>query len=330
MYLTYVGSFPLDNSKDNSHRILSDVMQIPIEYPCYPQLMDFIEQFLSPLMKAGVLERKGNNYILLGDITLRVDLREAINPALWAVEFFRRHPECREKVRALKACVTGPFTLASQIYPPGKAPTIKNSLASEIEYVASLANYLKPIIRSLRDLGYEMINIDEPFLSLIVGRRRLLFDYTPDDILDVLDSLARSIPTTSGIHVCGRISPLLAETLAQSEFSILDHEFADTPENLESYTRKLLEDYDKQLAVGVLSSKKPRVEDVPAISKNIELTIRRYTAERVLLVKPDCGFRGLRGATQTPEDAYKIALKKLRNLKKARDLIITKYRIELE
>lgn len=328
MYTTYVGSFPLDYNRENIERIMRDVSTISIDYPCYPQLMDFVAQFLEPLVKANILVKRPWGYLLISEVKVSVDVSDAERQALIAVDYVKASG-LSKYFKGLRACVTGPFTLASRIYLK-EPPSPSNTLLAQLEYLEPLVNYLRRIIRDFLDMGYKYINVDDPYLSVMVGARAILHGCSPDDIMDLLDKLARSIPSISGIHVCGRISPHLAELLVQSYFSILDHEFVDSPANFNSYTRDMLEDYDKFLGVGVVSSKFAAVEDLSKAISILERAIKRYGLERVRMVKPDCGFRGLRGAQRTVELAYSIALRKLKVVKEARDIIASKYGLEVE
>jgi len=328
MFTSYVGSFPLEYSRGNLERILKDVLEIPIDYPCYPQLQDFIAQFLNPLVDSGILERRKRGYILLEEVSPRVNVFKAEEQALWTVEYIRRSP-LRERISGLKACVTGPFTLSTKIY-IDEPLTMSNLMINSMEHIENLLHYLRVIIRDLSNMGYEYINIDEPYLSVMVGKRMILHGYSTDDIIDILDRLARTIPKISGIHVCGRLSPELVEILSQTSFLLLDHEFADTPQNFQAFSREILEDYDKFIALGILSSKRPVLETPKEALKIIENAVKKYGVERIRIIKPDCGFRGLKGVVGTSESAYEIAIKKLKLLNKIKLLAINRYGIDIE
>ena len=46
---TVVGSWPLNHSSENMEKVFTDLIQIGIDYPCYPQLTSMISQFFYPL-----------------------------------------------------------------------------------------------------------------------------------------------------------------------------------------------------------------------------------------------------------------------------------------
>ena len=61
---SHVGSFPLDYAKDLVERILVELHEIGLSVPPYPQMRSFIDIYLEPLAKRGVLEKRGVFYVL--------------------------------------------------------------------------------------------------------------------------------------------------------------------------------------------------------------------------------------------------------------------------
>jgi len=218
----------------------------------------------------------------------------------------------------LRAPVTGAFTLASRMnVDPQKPPTVDNSVVALREYMGLLVDYVRRHLEYMARLGYTVLFIDEPFLGVIVGRRRILLGYIEDDILDYISKVYGGLPGEHGIHVCGRISPRLFSILSRAEhLHILNFEFHDNPENTSSINPRQLLEAGKKLAPGVASSKKPRVEPVEEI---VEL-LRRVGGLvdwNIDLVSADCGFGGLAVESGDPEEAYRIGLRKLENIVKA-------------
>lgn len=160
-----------------------------------------------------------------------------------------------------------------------------------------------------------MIVLDEPILGVIVGKKRILYGHTTESIKGVLEELYRYKGNAlGGIHVCGRISSKLFELLVEvNGLSVLNFEFKDTPENLESIIGGLLEQYNKVLAPGIVSAKKPVVE---SYNETFDLLAKIYgkTKGRVDYVSADCGFNGLKGTTKDPWEAYRIGLKNLETI----------------
>ena len=317
MRTSHVGSFPLPHSTERIGLILEDMHRIGLDVPPYPQLRSFVDIYLEPLVVNGVLERKGELYYVKSLEALE-ELR-SIKPSIPEAEYTARLVRERGyRFRGLRAPVTGAFTLASRIHlDPNKPPSVDNSLAAKREYMELLVDYVARHIKLMAELGYTTLFIDEPFLGVMVGRRRIILGYREEDILDYISKVFGGTPGEHGIHVCGRISPRLFEILARSEaLHVLNFEFHDNPENISSVNPRLLEEYDKLLAPGVASSKKPVVESVEEISSLLE-RIGSLTGWRVDLVSADCGFGGLAVESGDPWEAYMIGLAKLENIVKA-------------
>jgi len=163
------------------------------------------------------------------------------------------------------------------------------------------------------ELGFKFIVVDEPILSVIVGSNKILFGYTVEDIINVFDTVLSGIGF-AGVHVCGLIPPILKDVLLNTRYvKILDHEFKDIPRNIEVYSFNELERYDKFISFGCVSSKNPSIEFENDISKLITSGIERF-GNRLIMVKPDCGFRGLLGYFKNPEDAYRVSIEKLKRI----------------
>jgi methionine synthase II (cobalamin-independent) len=159
-----------------------------------------------------------------------------------------------------------------------------------------------------------LINIDEPFFSVMLGRK-VLFNYDERFVIETLDTILAKASSLSAIHVCGTVTPLVKEVLLKSKADIVDHEFAGSPANIRAYTKDDLERSGKFLAYGCVSSVRPHVETVEDISASIRGALNAFG--RRIIVKPDCGFGGMFGIP----GAYKVALRKLENMVKAARIV---------
>jgi 5-methyltetrahydropteroyltriglutamate--homocysteine methyltransferase len=317
-----VGSVPLqddfDEDKKNVNRAIADKVNVGLDYPCYPQLpgspskpMNMALQYLKPLSKTN-----SNIQIVGQEAHLRSDdIKEPSEPigverAEYFLAYLRNHTLAPTK--GVKACITGPFTLASYL-------DLKNLMtcgASKPGVVRTLARILSKSCKRLSDLGFGMVCVDEPFLSVMLGRKgEVLFEYDEHFVIETLDRLLGELSCPSAVHVCGRITPLVKTVLLESAADIMDHEFTTIRENLNAYSNEELESADKFLAYGCVSSINPNVESVEEISARLEKALTIY-GER-LLVKPDCGFGGMLG---TP-DAYAVVQRKLSNMVTAAGII---------
>ncbi|MBD3352622.1 MAG: hypothetical protein GF364_14135 [Candidatus Lokiarchaeota archaeon] len=63
---TVVGSFPLENTNENMENAFKMQIEAGIDYPCYPQLISMIDQFLEPLSEipdSGLVQKDGKYYL---------------------------------------------------------------------------------------------------------------------------------------------------------------------------------------------------------------------------------------------------------------------------
>ncbi len=312
-----VGSLPIEDDfngeRKNVDRAILDKVSLGLDYPCYPQLpgssanpMNMGLQFLIPLAKTNSnIQIKGEEVELLSD-----DIEPPPGPiGIERAEHFLgfiRERGLTSGAKGLKACVTGPFTLASYI----NRKNLMTCGASKPQVIRSLARALNFSCRQLSELGFDLINIDEPFLSVMLGRR-VLFNYDERFVVEMLDTVITGISSFSATHVCGVVTPLVKKVLMESRVDIVDHEFAGTPSNLGAYDREDLEDSGKFLAYGCISSVKTRVESVDEISGSIRNAVKLLGPR--IIVKPDCGFGGMKGIS----NAYEAVMRKMGNMVEA-------------
>ena len=310
-----VGSMPLqddfDEDRKNVNRAILDKLNVGLDYPCYPQLpgssskpMNMALQFLKPLSKTNPsIQITGQEAHLLSDEIKEPSDVVGVERAEYFLTFL--HDRKFEHLKGVRACVTGPFTLASYL----DQKNLMTCGASKADIVRTLAGILSRSCKRLSDLGFDLVCVDEPFLSVMLGRSgKVLFKYDEHFIVETLNRLITQLSCLSAIHVCGRITPLVKTILLESETDIVDHEFTQIRENLNAYGKQDLERGGKFLAYGCVSSTNPTVESVEEISAALERALSLY-GDR-LLVKPDCGFGGTMG---TP-DAYGTVQRKLSNM----------------
>ena len=326
LFTTVVGSWPLSNTHSNMVKVFTDLIQIGLDYPCYPQLVDMNYQFLSPLSKkVPQLEEIDNKFYLNGDFDIPKQLI-ALEYGEFINNFFNDHPDLRDSIKGTKACLTGPFTLTFETI-------LKNDLARGIKpiifkepravmvdwIVDKFAELLKQLGSAYNKMGIDIISCDEPILGLLVGKK-ILF-HTEDFIIDTINKAISGIKGLSSIHVCGRISPYLRDILLKTNVKILDHEFSTNEQNFKVFEKKHFDGTEKLLAMGSTNSKfvpsnnktiNDYVENVEFLKKYIKKGIEQYGREN-LIIKPDCGFLPL-GQTFGENDGYEIAIRKVKNM----------------
>jgi len=308
IFTSTIGSFTLEDTEANRKRCINDLLAVGLDYPSYPQLSEMGPQFLNDLTKHGSgVQQEKNRYRISGKIIEYNGPPLGLEPFFWATKYLDEKG-LTNNVR-LKAPITGPFTLASFIETkPGMFPY--NTAVSDFNLVNQIAGILSESCEAASE-NASMISIDEPILSVLVGARTA-FGYRDEDIIGVYNSLKKACgERIAGSHICGRISPKLADILLRTELGFISHEFFDTPQNITLYSPEKLRENEKVLSVGCLSTKNPRIES----PKEILNFMKQFNGHKeALIFTPDCGFRKLLRNNMDTEEAYRISLSKLRNM----------------
>lgn len=305
METTLVGSFPLDPKRENITRALEDQAEIGVTYPVLPQLRDFVQMYVEPLVARGVLSVEHAGYALRGD-PLSVE-PEAPEDLVYAADV------AADMGLRYRVPFTGPFTIASRVaLPKGRPGDLMSSALSSREALEALLEYVQEMAREVySSVRGHVYCVDEPVLSVIVGSRSVLFGYAPEELARALDGVLEQLKAPlRGVHVCARLPPLLKRVLLSlRNANFLDHEHSDVPENRAYYTRDELASSGKALGFGVVSSKDPRVERRDEVEKLAREAADRY-GDCLVFLKPDCGFGGLRGYLKGRE-YEEVVLKKI-------------------
>jgi methionine synthase II (cobalamin-independent) len=324
-FTTVVGSWPLSNNNENMLEIFTDLIQIGIDYPCYPQLISMISQFLSPYSKEiEQLEEIDNKFFLNGDFAIPTTPL-TLEYGEFMIKFLNENPHLKDLIKGTKACLTGPFTLAFEVIlkeelAQGLKPIIFNEpRAVMLDWlVDKFAEIMKQIGSAYNGLGIDIISMDEPILGLLIGRKP--FFHSEEFFIETINKAISGIKNLSSIHVCGVISPKLRDILLSTNIKILDHEFTTNERNFTVFEKKHLLETGKLLAMGTVESKfapvsnkknDDYVEDVDFLKKFIKKGINQYGSEN-LIIKPDCGFLPLKAFGE--QEGYEIAIKKVKNM----------------
>jgi methionine synthase II (cobalamin-independent) len=325
-FTTIVGSWPLSNKPENMIKVFNDLIEVGIDFPCYPQLISMISQFLSPLAKSvDQLEEENEKFYLTNDFKIPKN-PIALEYGEFITKFFNERRSLLEKIKGTKACLTGPLTLASEIILKGEvAQGVKTRVFSEpraimVDWIVEkLADVMKQVGKAYNDMGIDIISMDEPLLGVLVGRKPLF--HSEDFMVEILNKSISEIKSLSSIHVCGRISPKLRDILLQTDVKILDHEFRTNGKNFEIFQKDHFKDTDKFLALGTVKSLfgpkngyevNDYVEKIDFLENYLKNAIKQYGKEN-LIIKPDCGFLPLKD-TFGEKEGYDISISKVKNM----------------
>jgi len=188
-------------------------------------------------------------------------------------------------------------------------------------YAETIRRFAKNSILNLKYIKTEVVSIDEPsfgFLNITAGK---------DAICEVLEKAFDFQGAVRQIHL--HSPSRLPDLLSVNNIDVLSFEYAASPKNIEGISRKMLEDADKQIRVGVsrtdidsimaeLHDKgvtKPTAEQMvdseEAIRKRFLATTEKY-GERMTFTGPDCGL-----GSWPSQEAAQLLLKRTVNAVKS-------------
>jgi 5-methyltetrahydropteroyltriglutamate--homocysteine methyltransferase len=166
-------------------------------------------------------------------------------------------------------------------------------------FAETIRRFARNSILNSRHVKTEVVSIDEPsfgFLNIAAGS---------DVICDVLEKAFDFQGAVRQIHL--HSSSRLPDLLEVSNIDVLSFEYAASPKNIESVSRKMLEDAGKQIRVGVSRTDidsimaelydkgvtKPTAEQLvegeEAIKKRY-VSAKEKFGERMTFTGPDCGL----------------------------------------
>ncbi len=200
----------------------------------------------------------------------------------------------------LKGIITGPTTIAhcailtdTAPYKPSVMPEGAQSMVVDEELVLDIAHAMAREAEFLTEEGFDIIQIDEPFLSM------------PDIDLDLALRALKIVSEPvkfSALHVCGDISNIM-KRLVDAPVDMVEVEGQHLV-NLDWLNAKLLEEKKKKICWGVISVNTNQVEEVDEIVNRIQAGVDKGGAENIW-ISPDCGMR-----VRKPESA-KLKLERM-------------------
>jgi methionine synthase II (cobalamin-independent) len=243
----------------------------------------------------------------------------------------RRRHLCVEEFTYLRARADRPAksTLvsaqqAAAYYDPDQS---SGAYATRDAYLADLVDFTRREIQELRRLGCEYVQIDAPQYAALLdesireGYRQRGSD--PDRLIDACIELDNAIVdghrgVTFGVHICrgnnqsmfyasGGYDRIAEQVFRRSRFNRFLLEYDDARSGTFEPLRYVPE--DRVVVLGLVSTKKPRVETVDELRARIAEASQIVPLDR-LAVSPQCGFASTEeGNLLTPaEQEAKLAL----------------------
>jgi 5-methyltetrahydropteroyltriglutamate--homocysteine methyltransferase len=234
-----------------------------------------------------------------------------------------RRSMCGEEFAYLRARATKPAKVtlisaqqAAAYYDPGKS---SGAYPTRDAYLADVVDITRREIEELVRLGCTYVQIDAPQYAALLdpelreGYRRRGSD--PDRLIDAcveMDNAAigRHPGVTFALHICrgnnqsmfyasGGYEPI-ARVFGRSRFQRFLLEYDDARSGGFEPLRAMPE--DREVVLGLVTSKKPRLEPVDELRRRIDEAAKVVPLARLAL-SPQCGFAStMEGNRVTPED----------------------------
>lgn len=250
----------------------------------------------SPWHYDGVQQINDSVHKAMEKGTFTVDEKDAFLPEVRVIEAeAKRISEEIGKKIALRACMFGPMELYIQEMGTIAFRDVLDGFAETIH------RFAKNSIINNKYVKTEVISIDEPsfgFMNIAAEKETLL------KVLERAFSFQGPIRQIH-LHSASR----MPDVLEVKNIDVVSFEYGASPRNIESVSRKMLEDTDKQIRVGVsrtdigsimaeLNDKgitnpqtQQLVESKEVIKKRYLLAKQKY-GDRMTFTGPDCGVGG--------------------------------------
>ncbi len=225
-----------------------------------------------------------------------VDQERAFLPEIYVLNQEAKHlSEEFEKKIQLRVSIFGPIEQYLAEVGATAYPDVLDGFAQTIN------RFAKNSILNNKYIETKAVSIDEPSLG------HSSFNGTPELIRETLEKAYDFQGPTKQIHL--HFSSGIRDLLSLKGLDVLSFEYAASPKNIESVSKSMLEEADKQIRVGIARTDidaiwaelyekgitKPTseqvVEPVEMIKKRCEFAKGKY-GERMTFTGPDCGLGG--------------------------------------
>lgn len=224
-------------NRDEDERLFSIIREafqgkidVGVHVPTYPQFRDMIGQFLDIIKD----EKNCSEPYVLKEKSAKILELEIID------EVAKLYKKETGKNLEVRVCIAGPTDLYLQAFGATAFADAYNVLAQDVE------KFVKQAFKTAKNFKIKVIALDEISLGLTDMIR-----FSDDDIksaLTVASTYARQEGADMEIHV---YSPLKYELICETPINIIGFEYAGNPSYLDLLDRKVLEDSDTSVGVGI-------------------------------------------------------------------------------
>jgi 5-methyltetrahydropteroyltriglutamate--homocysteine methyltransferase len=222
--------------------------------------------------------------------------------------------------RAVKVCLPSPYLIGQRMWTPELS---RDAYATREEFCAALVPVLRQELLAIRDVGVDVIQLDEPHLCVLVDPDvRAKFADPEKEMANAVTWLNQIVHGVEGVtlavHLCRRNwgrrgwgaaggYEAILEHVKKIEVEMLMLEFSIPVAGDVAILRQL--DPDIRIGLGCVDVRFPEVEPPDQIVERVEKAMAHVSADRLLL-NPDCGFAPGKDHDVPLEEAYL----KLKNL----------------
>jgi 5-methyltetrahydropteroyltriglutamate--homocysteine methyltransferase len=254
-----------------------DVVTYPQHYDMYMQVTDLI-------------------YKAMDEGTYVVDERNAILPEVYVIDAEAKELcELIGKRIPLRVCIAGPLELYLKVV----GTVFYRDIL--LMFAETVRRFAKNSILNSKYVKTEVVSLDEPsfgFQDISASR---------DAISDVLERAFDFSDATKQIHLHSSVR--VADIIDVKNLDVLSCEFGASPRNIEAVSKKILDDADKLIRVGIartdidamnaeLHDKGIVKPDAEQMVENEEIIQKRFAkardkyGDRLAFTGPDCGLGG--------------------------------------
>lgn len=202
--------------------------------------------------------------------------------------------------RQVKVCLPSPFILGERMWDPEVS---KKAYPTRRSFVEATIPFLRAELEAVRDVGVDIAQIDEPYISgFLDPNAKQAFDDPETDLDFLVDSLNQVVQGIDGIHIAlhvcrfnrardgwrnkGGYEPVLSalQRLDVHEYTL---EYSIPVAGDLAVLAELPE--DRQIALGCVDCRGEHIDTPEEIVKRVERAMEYVSKERISLT-PDCGF----------------------------------------
>jgi 5-methyltetrahydropteroyltriglutamate--homocysteine methyltransferase len=205
-------------------------IDVGVHVPTYPQFRDMIGQFLD------IIKDEKNCYepYVLKEENAKILELEIID------ELAKQYKKETGKTLEVRVCVAGPTDMYLQAFGTTAFVDAYHVMAMDIE------NFIKQAFKTAKNFKIKVVALDEP--SLGINDRIQFSDADIISALTLASTYARQQGADMEIHLH---SPLKYKLICETPINIIGFEYAATPSYIDLFDRKVLEDSDAHIRVGV-------------------------------------------------------------------------------